>query len=151
MNEIEMNKCEYVDSVNIQIIFKKMNKKDPITEYMVTNNYLFCSFIETILRLNWETEVPSLFIFYRLYMNLPFSVEIQKSQLWMECYLPILATVIFCLSNRHKTYSKRSCTVSTCRSCETYRQKCSKVYETISRSLVHFTIWCISSCCINRH
>ena len=37
---------------DVQIIFKKMNEKDPVTKYKVTNNYLFCSFTEMMLRLN---------------------------------------------------------------------------------------------------
>ena len=35
-NEVEMNN---IDS-NVQIILKKMNKKDSTTKYKVTNNYL---------------------------------------------------------------------------------------------------------------
>lgn len=48
INEVEMKK---LDS-NVQIMLKKMNKKDPITKSKVPKNYLFCSFIEMILRLN---------------------------------------------------------------------------------------------------
>ena len=44
VNEVEMNK---IDS-NVRIILKKMSKKNPITKYKVTNNYLFCSFIKMI-------------------------------------------------------------------------------------------------------
>ncbi|KAK1117408.1 hypothetical protein K0M31_016778 [Melipona bicolor] len=80
INEVEMNR---LDS-NVRIILKKMNKKNPITKYKVTNSYLFCSFIEMILRLN-QTKV-SFLIFCRPYMNLLLYAEIQKYQLWKECY-----------------------------------------------------------------
>ena len=48
INDAEMNKLHS----NVQIILKKINKKDPITKYKVTNKYFFCSVIEIKWRLN---------------------------------------------------------------------------------------------------
>ncbi|KAF3422391.1 LOW QUALITY PROTEIN: hypothetical protein E2986_12013 [Frieseomelitta varia] len=105
MSEVEMNR---LDS-NVRIILKKMTKKSSITKYKVTTNYLFCSFIEMILKLN---PTKALHEFAILCRDSEISIVEGMLPFWPRLYSALAIDI------KDTRY-----TVSTCRSCETYRQK----------------------------